>query len=79
MQTSNIYAFGPFCLDAAEHRLLRDGRLVPLAPKALETLVLLVERSGHVVEKEEMMERLWPDSFADLPLASSTRIAVCGP
>ncbi|MEO7660049.1 MAG: winged helix-turn-helix domain-containing protein, partial [Pyrinomonadaceae bacterium] len=64
-EAQHLYEFGPFCLEASEHRLLRDGRLVPLSPKALETLILLVERNGHVVEKDEMMKTIWPDSFVE--------------
>ena len=60
-----LYEFGPFRLDTAERRLLRDGEPVPLTPKAFETLVVLVERSGHLVEKDELMKTLWPDSFVE--------------
>ena len=59
------WEFGPFCLDEAERVLLRDGAVVPLTPKVFDTLVALVERSGHLVEKEELIERLWPDSFVE--------------
>src|SRR5215207_707719 len=59
------YTFGPFALDAREGALLREGRPVPLTPKAFETLVALVERSGHCLGKEELMRRVWPDSFVE--------------
>jgi DNA-binding winged helix-turn-helix (wHTH) protein/pimeloyl-ACP methyl ester carboxylesterase/class 3 adenylate cyclase len=59
------YIFGPFVLDAREGALLRDGRPVQLTPKAFETLVALVERSGHCIGKEELMRRVWPDSFVE--------------
>src|SRR5205809_2782935 len=55
------YDFGPFCLDTNERVLLRDGRPLPLKPKVYETLLALVSRSGHVVDKEELMRRVWPD------------------
>src|SRR5262245_38982695 len=58
-----IYDFGPFRLDTGERILLRDGRHVPLMPKTFETLLALVERQGHIVEKEDLMERVWPDAF----------------
>ncbi len=64
-QARHLYQFGTFRLDTAERQLLRDGEPVPLTPKAFETLVLLVERSGHLVEKEELMKTLWPDSFVE--------------
>ncbi|HEX7318116.1 MAG TPA: alpha/beta fold hydrolase [Pyrinomonadaceae bacterium] len=59
------YAFGPFVLDTREGTLLREGRPVQLTPKAFETLVALVERSGHCLAKEELMRRVWPDSFVE--------------
>src|SRR5687768_2675009 len=59
------YQFGPFSLDAEQLLLFRDGHAVPLAPKVVETLVALVERSGHVMTKGELMERLWPDTFVE--------------
>ena len=59
------FEFGPFRLDLSERLLLRDGKAVPLAPKLFETLVILVENSGRILEKEELMNRLWPDSFVE--------------
>src|SRR5213078_3602528 len=55
------YEFGPFCLDTNERVLWRDGRPLPLKPKVYETLLALVSRSGHVVDKEELMRQVWPD------------------
>ncbi len=60
-----MYEFGPFRLDPLERVLLRDGQPVPLTPKAFETLLVLVERSGHVVEKGDLMQRVWPDTFVE--------------
>lgn len=60
-----IYEFGPFRLDAAEHVLLREGRPVPLVPKALTTLITLVEQRGRLVKKEELMQRIWPDTVVE--------------
>ena len=61
----HLYEFGPFRLDTAEQLLLRDGKPVPLTPKAFEILVALVERSGHLVEKEELMNVVWADAFVE--------------
>src|SRR6266851_2219289 len=61
----NCYQFGPYRLDPNERRLWRNGKPVPLTPKAFETLVLLVQRSGRLVEKDELMKLLWPDSFVE--------------
>jgi DNA-binding winged helix-turn-helix (wHTH) protein/tetratricopeptide (TPR) repeat protein len=57
------YEFGLFRLDVAERRLLREGKPVPVAPKVFETLLVLVERPGLLVAKDELMSHLWPDSF----------------
>jgi len=64
-QTKRLFEFGHFRLDVTECRLLRDGVPVPLKPKVLETLVVLVENSGHMLDKEELIRRLWPDSFVE--------------
>lgn len=63
--SQHLYEFGPFHLDTMERQLRRDGEPVPLTPKVFETLCLLVERGGHLVEKDELMKRLWPDSFVE--------------
>jgi DNA-binding winged helix-turn-helix (wHTH) protein/Tol biopolymer transport system component len=62
---SRVYAFGPFRLDCRERVLWREGEPVPLAPKAAETLFALVENAGHIVEKAELMQRVWPDAFVE--------------
>ncbi|MCA1604516.1 MAG: hypothetical protein LC775_03325 [Acidobacteria bacterium] len=51
-QTKHLYEFGPYRLDTAERLLSRDGKPVQLTPKAYEVLLALVERSGHLVEKD---------------------------
>lgn len=61
----HLYEFGPYRLDTAERLLLRDGEPVPLTPKAFETLVALVQRSGHLVEKDELMRAVWSDAFVE--------------
>jgi DNA-binding winged helix-turn-helix (wHTH) protein len=60
-----IYEFGPYQLDPEERVLRREGVPVPLTPKAFETLLALVEKSGRVVEKAELMARVWPDAFVE--------------
>src|SRR6266511_5451375 len=61
----HFYEFGPFRLDTAERLLLRDGQHVPLTPKAFETLLILVENCGRVMDKDEMMKKVWPDTFVE--------------
>lgn len=64
-QEKYSYCFGPFRLDVRERLLLRDDEPVTLPPKAFETLVALVENSGHLLTKEDLMKRLWPDTFVE--------------
>jgi TolB-like protein/DNA-binding winged helix-turn-helix (wHTH) protein len=59
------YEFGPFRLDTAEHSLLRDGRPVSLTPKGFDLLEVLVRNRGHLVEKDELLKEVWPDSFVE--------------
>src|SRR5215475_11196422 len=60
-----IYVFGPFRLEVAERRLLRDGDPVNLTPKNFDLLALLVENHGHLMEKDKLVKALWPDSFVE--------------
>jgi pimeloyl-ACP methyl ester carboxylesterase/DNA-binding winged helix-turn-helix (wHTH) protein/class 3 adenylate cyclase len=63
--TGKIYEFGRFQLDAAE-RLLFDGeKTISLAPKIFDTLLLLVENGGHLIRKEEMLDKIWAESFVE--------------
>ncbi len=61
----HLYEFGAFRLDAAERLLLRDGAVVPLTPKAFEVLLALVEQPGKLLEKERLLQSVWPDSFVE--------------
>lgn len=63
--TKGIYEFGTFRLDTEERLLLSNGKPVPLTPKAFDTLVVLVQKSGHVVGKDELMREVWADSFVE--------------
>jgi len=62
---SRLYDFGPFFLDPSERRLLHDGQPVALTPKCFDLLVILVENSGHLLGKDELLERLWPGQFVE--------------
>lgn len=65
MPIRRIYEFGPFRLDIAERLLLRNDSAVPLTPKVFDTLVVLVQKTGHVVGKDELMNEVWPASFVE--------------
>ncbi len=61
----HFYEFGRFRVNVAERVLLRDKDLVPLTPKVFEILLTLVENPGHVISKDDLMKRVWPDSFVE--------------
>lgn len=61
MTEPKVYTFGPFRLEAAERRLLRDGQPVPVAGKTFELLELLVDGAGALQKQQTLMDRLWPD------------------
>jgi len=65
LPAKHFYEFGPFRLDPAERLLQSAGEAIPLPPKVFDTLVLLVENAGHLLEKENLMKQLWPDSFVE--------------
>jgi Tol biopolymer transport system component/DNA-binding winged helix-turn-helix (wHTH) protein len=54
------YRFGPYVVDAQKHLLWREGVLVPLTSKAFEILLLLIQKRGHVVDKQELLDTVWP-------------------
>jgi TolB-like protein/DNA-binding winged helix-turn-helix (wHTH) protein/tetratricopeptide (TPR) repeat protein len=64
-ETLRIYEFGRFRLDPSERKLLRANEIVALTPRAFDTLHLLVRNSGHVLEKDELIRILWPDTFVE--------------
>jgi TolB-like protein/DNA-binding winged helix-turn-helix (wHTH) protein/Tfp pilus assembly protein PilF len=60
-----FYDFDGFRIDIQRRRLLRNGEPIPIKPKALETLLTLVENRGRVVEKDDLIKRLWPDTAVE--------------
>jgi len=65
VKKKRFFEFGEFQLDVKERALLRNGEALQLTPKAFDTLVMLVENAGSLVEKDEMMRTIWPDSFVE--------------
>src|ERR1041385_3084972 len=62
---NHLYEFGPFVLDARSRILLRDGATVRLTPKAFETLLVLIQHGVQVVDKEQLLKEVWPDTFVE--------------
>ena len=60
-----FYVFALFRIDVTERVLLGENGPLPLTPKAFDTLLVLVENSGHVLSTEELMTQVWPDSFVE--------------
>ena len=59
------FEFDDFLLDAKEKIILRGGKPLPITPKAFQLLLVLVENHGHLVEKDELMNAVWADSFVE--------------
>lgn len=64
-QNHPVYEFGHFRLDEQKRVLFRDGEPVRLFPKEFETLLALVQRSGEVLDKDELLRKVWPDSIVE--------------
>lgn len=64
-QNNYFYDFGAFRLDTLKRNLLHDGQDLQVKPKAFETLLFLIERSGEIVSKSELMNAVWSDTFVE--------------
>ncbi len=63
--TKHFYEFGPFRIDVTDRLLFRGASAVPLTPKAFDTLLVLVEAAGHILEKDDLMKKVWPDTIVE--------------
>ena len=61
----HLYEFDEFRLDAENPSLWRGGEFVPIFPKALEILILLVRKKGEIVSREELLETVWQETFVE--------------
>ena len=64
-QVSPHFEFGPFHLDPGESVLLHRGQALPLTQKQIETLLVLVQNSGRLVKKEDLMNQVWSDACVE--------------
>jgi DNA-binding winged helix-turn-helix (wHTH) protein len=62
---SDSYSFGPFYLNVKERLLLKNGELIHIPPKEMDVLLVLLERRGHLVDKQTFLEEIWPGSFVE--------------
>jgi eukaryotic-like serine/threonine-protein kinase len=60
-----VYEFGPFRLDTLQRLLFRGGELIPVSPKTLDTLIVLVKNHGQLIEKEQLFRLIWPGAFVE--------------
>ncbi len=65
MAVISLYRFGLFSLDVRKRRLYKNGEPIQLAPKTYEILLILVEQAGNLVEKDHIIETIWPDQFIE--------------
>jgi TolB-like protein/DNA-binding winged helix-turn-helix (wHTH) protein/Tfp pilus assembly protein PilF len=65
MDARTVYEFGSFRLDRSARVLLTGGQVVPLTPKVLDLLLVLVENNGQVVAKDDLLKAVWPDTFVE--------------
>lgn len=63
LELPSTFVFGLWRLDVEQQILSRSGKPIPLAPKELKTLAVLAQNSGRLVTKEELISRVWPDTF----------------
>lgn len=59
------YNFGPYQLDLRERMLTRDGETIALAPKVTDILIILLTNAGQLVEKDQLLKQVWPDTFVE--------------
>src|SRR5579864_3940191 len=60
-----FHDFGPFRVDANRRLLLREGKTVPLTPKAFEILMVLIRNADRIVGKDELIKLIWPDTIVE--------------
>jgi Tol biopolymer transport system component/DNA-binding winged helix-turn-helix (wHTH) protein len=65
LESRDFYDFGDFHFSVKEKLLLRDGTPIPITPKVFTTLKVLIDNHGHLLEKKELMDAIWPDQFVE--------------
>src|SRR5689334_23356712 len=64
-QINHFYEFGEFRLNTSERLLERCGKEVPLSPKVFDLLLVLVRNHGRIVDKDQLMTEVWPETFVE--------------
>ncbi len=76
LESDRFFEFGPFRMDVLKRVLLKDENVVQLTPKTFDLLLALVRRQGKLVEKSELLQELWPDTFVEEANLSVTMSAL---
>ena len=61
----HFYEFGPFRIDTQERVLYRGEEMIPLTPKAVDTLLVLIASRERVIDKDELLKSVWPDTYVE--------------
>ena len=64
-QSSDVLEFGAYRIDREQRLLTKEDNVIPLAPKVFDTLLVLVESGGRMLEKETLLKKIWPDAFVE--------------
>src|SRR4051794_34985990 len=64
-ESKEVLEFGPYRIDREQRLLTKGSDVTPLAPKVFDTLLVLVESGGRILEKENLLKKLWPDAFVE--------------
>jgi DNA-binding winged helix-turn-helix (wHTH) protein len=64
-ESKDVLEFGPYRIDREQRLLTKGSDVTPLAPKVFDTLLVLVESAGRILEKENLLRKLWPDAFVE--------------
>ena len=64
-QTTDLLEFGAYRIDREQRLLTKESDVIPLAPKVFDTLVVLAESGGRMLEKATLLKKIWPDAFVE--------------
>ena len=75
VKENKAYRFGPFDISTAERQLAREGAVIPLPPKVIDTLLALLANPGRTLTKEELSNLIWPDTVIEVDNALARNIS----
>src|SRR5215467_10700441 len=63
--SNDVLEFGSWRIDREQRLLTKESHFIPLAPKVFDTLLVLVESGGRMLDKETLLKKIWPDAFVE--------------